>query len=109
MLGNLVDEQHVGAVFPDPVGIRVGGARVLLDQAAATEGNQGRRQGFAHDATRRREALLLNSSEILAKVRGDEWPKPRGTVLRRTAAVSFSRSDGPTDMLSSVGKSEVMP
>ena len=46
-------------------------ARVLLDQAAATEGNQGRRQGFAHDAAWRREALLLNSSEILANVLGE--------------------------------------
>ena len=46
----------------------VRGARVLLDQAAAMEGNQGRRQGFARDAAWRREALLLNSSEILANV-----------------------------------------
>jgi len=49
----------------------VRGARVLLDQAAAMEGNQGRRQGFARDAAWRREALLLNSSEILANVLGE--------------------------------------
>jgi hypothetical protein len=29
------------------------------------------RQGFAHDAAWRREALLLNSSEILANVLGE--------------------------------------
>ena len=56
---------------PEDAGIRVGVARVLLDQAAPTEGNHERWQGFAHDAARRWEALLLNSSEILANVLGE--------------------------------------
>ena len=83
-------------LLSNDAGIRVGVARVLLDQAAATEGNQGRRQGFAHDAAGvgRLSCSILPRSSPMCSASGSlkSTRAPSAAVSRATPRSSGEHS-----------------